>query len=954
MRYLKIHLCSATVMILFFLASTIHLQAQSEKKTLAIEDAKIWRNHSVTLSDDGKWYTVLYSLTEKPESKKDSTREDSDKKDIDLYGEDFQTDVLYICHAKSDIKYQVPEGSNPKFSSSYDWIAYRIKSESDEKEKEKSENIIELKNLHTGKTRQYTSDANYQFTEDVNYFITSDKKSIMIDDLDNLREYYIGDIGEFLIDKKSEYIAYTISSEDKRGNGIYLYHPQTTTTRALETGNFIYSNLSWNKDKNSLAALKHKKVKEKIDFENMSVVVIAGIDTDHPETSEYNVKDIDGMPEYMGPAVAISDYTNKITWSHDNERLFIKLKKYDPQNEKAEKEDQKSEDEATVDVWHWKDKKLLSQRMIEEEREKNEVYDTIFFLKSKKIIQLTSEKTERLITSIGTDKWAVVIDNREYISDWDVRKNDVYRINLSTGEKNLIEKKYSGRVLQISPDGEQLILWKDGHYWCYRFADDKKKNITSGMAVSFVDNEDDHYGYRPDYGFVGWVKDQNAVIINHKFDLWLLPLDNSSSARNLTKNITSQDSIRFRFDDLSFRGKQEIEERYIDLSSPIILYAFNTKTKYAGYYRLENFELKKLIYGPATFSSSRWRSGLIKAEKSDAIIYKMGDYQNYPEAYLSDINFSKPKKITNTNPQQESYVWGHRILIDYFNDDEVALQGVLSIPDSYENGQKLPMVVYSYEKMSQTMYSYEAPYISGSRISEMMYVSDGYLFLRPDIHFNVGTPHSDMHECIDAAIEKVIELGYVDEERIGYEGFSFGGHCGMFMSTQDNRFAAIAAGAGVSNLVQGFNIDIVGDGSNEQDYYITGQGRLGTDPVSNTEMFISESAVFNAKNMNTPLLLFHGTVDNVVQWEHSFGFYSILRYLQKPVIFLSYRGEGHGLREKSNRLDIQKRLKEYFDYYLKGKDAVEWITDGLPYQPKKKSDKKEDEEQDRAKLPAWK
>jgi dipeptidyl aminopeptidase/acylaminoacyl peptidase len=117
-------------------------------------------------------------------------------------------------------------------------------------------------------------------------------------------------------------------------------------------------------------------------------------------------------------------------------------------------------------------------------------------------------------------------------------------------------------------------------------------------------------------------------------------------------------------------------------------------------------------------------------------------------------------------------------------------------------------------------------------------------------------------------------------------------------------------------------------------------------------MFISESAVFNARNMNTPLLLFHGTVDNVVQWEHSFGFYSILRYLKKPVIFLSYRGEGHGLRKKSNRLDIQKRLKEFFDHYLKGKDAGEWITDGLPYQPKKKSDKKGDE--DRATLPAWK
>jgi len=328
MKHFNIYLFSVSVIILLFLAGTNILQAQLNKKTLTIEDVKIWRNHSVTLSDDGKWYTVLYSLTEKPESKKDSTKENSDKKknDIDVYGEDTRTDVLYICHSKTGVKYQISDGNNPKFSSASDWIAYLIKPESDQEEKEESEKIIELKNLNTGKTRQYKSDAEYQFTEDTNYFITSDKKSLLVYDLDNLREHYIGNIGEFLIDKKSEYVAYTISSEDKRGNGIYLYNPKKMTTRALQTGNYLYSNLSWNKDKNSLAALKYNKVKEKIDFENMSIVVVSGIDSDHPESSEYKVKDIEGMPENMGPAVKFSNYSNEITWSNDDERLFIKIK----------------------------------------------------------------------------------------------------------------------------------------------------------------------------------------------------------------------------------------------------------------------------------------------------------------------------------------------------------------------------------------------------------------------------------------------------------------------------------------------------------------------------------------------------------------------------------------------------------------------------------------------------
>ena len=254
------------------------------------------------------------------------------------------------------------------------------------------------------------------------------------------------------------------------------------------------------------------------------------------------------------------------------------------------------------------------------------------------------------------------------------------------------------------------------------------------LGISFVDKEYDKFGYTPNYGFVGWVKDQNAIIVNHNLDLWLLPLDDTQP-QNLTVSVTSRDSIRFRFEDYSFTREEEIEERYIDLSKPNLLHAFHTRTKHAGYYTLEGGQLIKRIYKPVSFSSPYRRYKIIKSKNSDAIIYRMGDYQNDAEAYLSTLDFSNSKKITHTNPQQERYRWGKRILIDYMNDDGVPLQGILSIPDGYKKGQKLPMIVYSYEKRSQTMYRYPKPYLSGTTVPEMLYVSNGYLFLQPDIHF---------------------------------------------------------------------------------------------------------------------------------------------------------------------------------------------------------------------------
>ncbi len=928
------------------------LLAQSKKEALSFDDIRQWRIHSATLSNNGEWYTILYSLYDKPSAKLDTAKENQVEKRVkEYFGEDNQTDILYICSSKEGIKYKVPDGSKPIFSAKSDWIAYQIEPESEDDNEGDDKTIIELKHLESNFTVKYESTAEYKFLEDRNYFITSDDNSLLIYDLDNRREHYIGNIGEYLTDKKAEYIAYTIASEDKRGNGIYIYDPVKMTTRALQTGNFIYSNLSWNSSKNALAAYKYNNVDEEVDYANMHIV-ICSTEGEANESVEYLVKEIEGLPENMGPAVKVGRYINEITWSKDDNRLFIKIREYDQKEE--DKEEQKNEEEkSTVQVWHWKDKKLLSERIMEDERNKNEVFDAIYFRNSNTLVQLTSEEIQRLIQSKDTDNWAIGKDNREYLSDWDIDKNDLYRIDLSTGDKKLIEKGYLSRYwsdIEISPDGSKAILWDGSHYWCYDFEQDSKINISEGLGVSFVNSDYDYFGYIADWGFEGWVKDQYAIIVNHDLDLWLLPLDDRSEARNLTQSVTSKDSIRFSFEDSNFNDKSEIEERYIDLSSPNILLAYNKQTKYSGYYNLQNGALTELIYEPVRLSSSRRSSELIRSKKSNTVIYKAGDYQNYPESHLTTLDFSKSKKITDTNPQQKMYNWGKRIMIEYTNDDGVPLQGVLSIPNSYKKGQKLPMIVYSYEKLSQRMYQYPTPYLAGSSVPEMLYVSDGYLFLQPDIHFNVGTPHSDMHECIDAAIKKVIELGYVDEQRIGYEGFSFGGHCGMYISTQDNKFAAIAGGAGVSNLVQGFNIDIVWDGSNEQDYYMTGQGRLGTDPTSNTEMYISESAVFNANTMNTPLLLFHGTDDKVVQWEHSFGFYSILRYLKKPVVFLSYKGEGHGMRKEGNRLDLQERLKEYFDHHLKGGELKKWMVEDFPYSLE---DLKKDD-QDKRTLPKWK
>jgi hypothetical protein len=57
-----------------------------------------------------------------------------------------------------------------------------------------------------------------------------------------------------------------------------------------------------------------------------------------------------------------------------------------------------------------------------------------------------------------------------------------------------------------------------------------------------------------------------------------------------------------------------------------------------------------------------------------------------------------------------------------------------------------------------------------------------------------------------------------------------------------------------------------------------------------------------------------------------------LRRLEKPVVMLQYKGEGHDLAKPANQKDYTVRMREFFDHHLLGKPAPAWLKEGAPYQ----------------------
>jgi dienelactone hydrolase len=821
---------------------------------------------------------------------------------------------------------------------------------------------LELLNLASGEKTSWDNIASFAFAEGSRVLIMKKPKldreavhngtDMIIRQLDRGVDEMFGSTGEFAVNKGGTTLAFATDAADMTGNGISILSLASGTRRTLDSGKALYERVVWDDGGTALALLKGAKKTGFVEREN-SLMVFKGLDKE-PERFEFKSADAADFPKDM----VISE-KGALTWSEDLSKVFFSIKE-------QEKEPERRRDDApaiaNVDIWHWKDDRIQAEQMIRANTDRNFTFRADYILATKKFVRLTDESM-RNIQLTQNEAWGIGRDDRAYISDWEESKVDYYRVNTATGERTLMFKA-QGATFGLSPDSKHFLYWKDGHVWDYVLETGEIRNLTQKAAVSFVDKDFDHPGIKPSYNVAGYAKDGKGVVLNHKHDLYLQPYD-GSPAINLTSGAGTRDEIRFRYQPLEGEADQAAvtrlegqadmadlagqdyengeaavlrqgpgggrggQSRTIDLSKAVLLTAFGEWTKKAGYYELNGKDLKRLVYTDNTYG------GITKAKKADRVLFTRATFADFPNYYVTDTKFANPKQITDANPQQSEYKWGHRILFEFKNKSGVRLQSTLAIPDDYRPGQKLPMLVNFYEKNSQNLHSYTTPaYASSPQFAG--FVSQGYLVMQPDIHFRTRTSHSDMLECVEAAVQKVIDLGYADPKRVGLHGHSYSGQGSAFISTQSKMFAAIVAGAAATDLISDFNQLWKSSGTNQHRYDIYGQGRFGTNPYDDLQLFIDQSAAFHPRTMNTPLLLLHGTDDGSVEWLQAVEFYNALRFNKKNVILLSYPGEAHGLRNLENQKDFLVRIQQFYDHYLKDKPAPEWMTKGVPFLKKAK------------------
>ena len=520
-------------------------------------------------------------------------------------------------------------------------------------------------------------------------------------------------------------------------------------------------------------------------------------------------------------------------------------------------------------------------------------------------------------------KYAIGFDDREYELSGNLdgrRFRDVYAIDLETGERKLAVKRarwYNGP----SPDGQSLLFYEDGNYHVYSMTSGQTRNITQGAPVAFIDTENDTNVVKPPTQSIGWTKGGKSVLINDNWDIWQVPVEGGSFV-NLTVN-GGKEGIRyqrrFALESLDERGEG------IDLSKPQYFSVYGEWTKKGGIGRLDPGKpgLQMVLSGDASFSR------LSKAEKADVLLYTRETATEPADFYLTDPAFGEPKRLTDMRAQVANFHWTSGVqLVNYTSDKGDKLQAALFLPANYEKGKSYPTVVNFYERMSQQANTFGNPTANG--FNRSVYTSNGYAVLIPDIAYKVNDPGMSAVWCMVPAVKAAIATGVVDPKKVGITGHSWGGYQTSFLVTQTDIFAAAVAGAPLTNMISMYSLIYKNTGGTNQAIFESSQGRFKGGYWDNWDAYYRNSPVFFAKNVKTPLMILHNDKDGAVDFTQGVEYFNTLRRLGKPVIMLEYPGENHGLARRPNQRDYTARMKEYFDHYLMGAPAPDWMTKGVP------------------------
>ena len=296
----------------------------------------------------------------------------------------------------------------------------------------------------------------------------------------------------------------------------------------------------------------------------------------------------------------------------------------------------------------------------------------------------------------------------------------------------------------------------------------------------------------------------------------------------------------------------------------------------------------------------------------------MSAFNHTSEAFVGNIATKKTTRLTNTNAELDQTKFSGAKEISWKAKDGLEITGLLMLPYDYQAGKKYPCLV-------QIHGGPESAYVEGWTTnyvtwSELL-AARGYVVFSPNYRGSTGrgvayakADHKDLggkefDDVLDG-LDFLAKQGYVDLERVGIGGFSYGGYFSAWAATRHSEhFKAASMGAGIANW-----LSFTGTSDIPKENSMV---HWNLDVYKNMPLVWDRSPMAHVEKSQTALLISHGDKDDRVPLGQGWEIYTAMKLLGKTVEFDIYPREAHGFGERNHQLFSIKRNLEWFEKYVK-------------------------------------
>ncbi|MCC5878891.1 MAG: S9 family peptidase [Idiomarina sp.] len=258
---------------------------------------------------------------------------------------------------------------------------------------------------------------------------------------------------------------------------------------------------------------------------------------------------------------------------------------------------------------------------------------------------------------------------------------------------------------------------------------------------------------------------------------------------------------------------------------------------------------------------------------------------------------------------------------NFTNERGDTIYGRIYLPHDFDERESYPALVYYYGGTSPVSRNFTGryPFNLWADMGYVVYV------LQPTGTFGFGQEFSARHvnawgeyttdDIIEGTRRFIDEHDFVDGDRVGNMGASYGGFMTMLLATKTDMFAASMSHAGISHISSYWGHGWWGFG-------YSGEASKGSFPWNAPELYRERSPLNFADQINTPMLLIHGDADTNVPPGESHMMYTALKMLGKDVELVEFVGEDHAINRRTPRLLWWQTYMAFFDKHLK--DEPQW------------------------------